>query len=56
MVALAGTGISGFLGEGEPGGQAQLSAPEAVALEPDGDLLIADTFNHRVRELLRASP
>jgi len=56
IVAFAGTGISGFSGDNGPAGQAQLSAPEAVAVEPNGNLLVADTYNHRVRELVRAAP
>src|SRR5947209_4959658 len=31
--------------------QAQLYAPDAVALGPDGSLYIADSGNHRVREV-----
>jgi serine/threonine-protein kinase len=54
--AFAGTGTSGFLGDGGPAGQAQFSAPEAVAVESNGNLLVADTYNHRVRELVRVAP
>jgi DNA-binding CsgD family transcriptional regulator/DNA-binding beta-propeller fold protein YncE len=56
IVAFAGTGISGFSGDGGPAGQAQFSAPQAVAVEPNGSLLVADTYNHRVRELVRVAP
>lgn len=49
ILAVAGTGVSGFIGDGGPAGQAQLSGPEAVLVEPNGNLLIADTFNQRVR-------
>jgi DNA-binding beta-propeller fold protein YncE len=52
IVAFAGTGVSGYSGDNGPAGQAQLSAPEAVVVEPSGRLLVADTYNHRVRELV----
>ncbi|HSS94424.1 MAG TPA: LuxR C-terminal-related transcriptional regulator [Candidatus Dormibacteraeota bacterium] len=56
IVAFAGTGISGFSGDGQPAGEAQFSAPEDVAVESNGNLLVADTFNHRIRELVRVAP
>jgi NHL repeat-containing protein len=31
--------------------EAELLAPEAVSLDAAGDLLIADTGNHRIREM-----
>ena len=50
--ALAGTGRSGFKGDGGPASQAELSGPTALSLDISGqDLLLADTDNHRVREL-----
>ncbi|HVH32410.1 MAG TPA: hypothetical protein VNA31_12230, partial [bacterium] len=48
---LAGTGHGGFYGDGGPALEAELLAPEAVALDAVGNLLIADTGNHRIREL-----
>jgi DNA-binding CsgD family transcriptional regulator/sugar lactone lactonase YvrE len=55
IVAFAGTGVWGYSGDGGPAGQAQLNAPEAVAIESNGNLLVADTYNHRIRELVRAA-
>ncbi len=52
IVGLAGTGRAGFVGDGGPAWQAQLSGPSAVALD-SGDLLVADTVNHRIRKLVR---
>lgn len=49
--ALAGTGQSGFTGDGGSASQAEFSAPEGIALDAAGDLLVADTINQRVREL-----
>ena len=48
---IAGTGESGFAGDGGPGTAAELSYPTSVAVATDGTLYIADTHNHRVRKL-----
>lgn len=47
---VAGTGIGGFSGDGDPATSAQLLAPQGVAVDLSGDLLIVDTGNHRVRK------
>jgi DNA-binding CsgD family transcriptional regulator/sugar lactone lactonase YvrE len=49
--ALAGTGQSGFTGDGGPASRAQFSAPEGIALDTAGHLFVADAINQRVREL-----
>mmetsp|Transcript_136030 Transcript_136030/g.352713 ORF Transcript_136030/g.352713 Transcript_136030/m.352713 type:complete len:618 (+) Transcript_136030:55-1908(+) len=36
-------------GQGEGGGPRQLKTPWGVAVAPNGDVLVADTFNHRVQ-------
>jgi len=48
---LAGTGTLGFSGDGGFGTAAQLNGPTAVAADGEGRVLIADTFNNRVRRL-----
>jgi class 3 adenylate cyclase/sugar lactone lactonase YvrE len=48
---FAGTGSKGFSGDGGQAIMAQLSAPDAVAVAPDGEILIADTGNDRVRSV-----
>ena len=48
---LAGTGMPGFSGDGGIGTAAQLNGPTAVAADGHGRVLIADTFNNRVRRL-----
>jgi len=48
---IAGTGISGFSGDNGPAVAAQLSAPVAVAVDPAGNLYIADINNYRVRKI-----
>lgn len=48
---LAGTGTPGFSGDGGMGTTAQLNGPTSVAFDREGGVLIADTFNNRVRRL-----
>jgi DNA-binding CsgD family transcriptional regulator/sugar lactone lactonase YvrE len=54
---LAGTGSWGFSGDTGPALDAQLSGPEAVAFDSQGNLFVADTENQRVRKMpLLAQP
>jgi uncharacterized protein (TIGR03437 family) len=46
---IAGTGTPGFSGDGGAAAAAELNAPSEVALDPSGNIYIADTLNHRVR-------
>ncbi len=52
----AGIGSSGYSGDGGPARSAQLSGPAGVAVDAQGDLYIADSFNGRVRKLVPALP
>ena len=51
ITTIAGTGEAGYSGDGGPAVSAQLSAPYRVAVDVAGNLLIADTWNHRVRRV-----
>jgi sugar lactone lactonase YvrE len=51
ILPVAGTGLLGFGGDGGLAIDANLVAPEAVWLEPNGHLLIADSGDHRIREV-----
>lgn len=49
LSTVAGLGSAGLAGDGRPASQAYLSAPAGVAADGAGNLLVADTGNHRVR-------
>ena len=48
---VAGTGKSGFTGNGGPAKSATLSGPKCVSVAPDGDVYFADTESHSIRRL-----
>jgi uncharacterized protein (TIGR03437 family) len=48
---IAGTREAGFAGDGGPATQAKLWAPDALAVDKDDNLYIADAYNHRIRKL-----
>lgn len=52
---IAGTGKSGYAGDGGPAKQALLSGPKGVALGPNGDIYLADTESHTIRVIHRKS-
>jgi DNA-binding beta-propeller fold protein YncE len=47
----AGTGATGFAGDGGPAALATFSAPHGLAFDGDGALLVTDTGNDRVRRI-----
>lgn len=48
---VAGNGTAGFSGDGGPGPAASLRAPEGIAVDGAGRILIADTGNQRLRRV-----
>lgn len=51
VTIIAGNGRRGFSGDGGPADQASLASPTSVAVDPAGDLFIADTGNSRIRRV-----
>jgi uncharacterized repeat protein (TIGR01451 family) len=51
IATFAGTGVTGFFGDGSGATGAQLNAPQGLALDASGNLYIADTNNFRVRKV-----
>jgi DNA-binding CsgD family transcriptional regulator/sugar lactone lactonase YvrE len=51
ITTVAGTGVRGDSGDGGPATQARLDLPFDVTVAADGTLVIADTGNHRLREV-----
>ena len=48
---VAGTGTSGFAGDGGPATSATLSFPAGLAFDSSGNMYIADSFNSRIRKV-----
>jgi hypothetical protein len=51
---VAGTSAEGFAGDGEPASDAELDNPNGLAIDQEGDLLVADSGNRRVRLIAAA--
>jgi NHL repeat len=49
IYTIAGTGSSGYSGDGGPGTSAELSGPNGVTADQDGNAVVADTGNSRLR-------
>jgi sugar lactone lactonase YvrE len=49
LTVVAGTGVPGFDGEGMLATRSELDDPTGLAVDPEGDLLVADTANCRLR-------
>ncbi len=51
ITTVAGNGTAGYSGDGGQATNAELYYPASIALDASGDLFIADTCNHRIREV-----
>ena len=57
IATIAGTGESGFSGDGGPATQAQLTWPTGVAVDGAGNVYFADSYHNRIRKLTpRSTP
>ena len=51
IYTIAGTGASGYSGDGGPASTAMLDAPKMICMDNSGNLLITDGGNHRLRKI-----
>jgi DNA-binding beta-propeller fold protein YncE len=49
---IAGVGVADYCGDGGPALEASLSYPFGIVLDRAGHIFVADTFNHRIREII----
>ena len=56
ITTVAGTGTSGYSGDGGPATSAQLYFPIGVTLDGSGNFYIADRENHRIRKISDTTP
>ena len=55
LTTVAGTGKSGFSGDGGPATSARINYPQGVAVDTAGNVYIADTYNSVVRKVTVAT-
>ncbi len=51
ITTVAGNGTAGYSGDGGAAVNAMLNGPQAVAIDPAGNLIIGDTQNRRIRRV-----
>jgi Leucine-rich repeat (LRR) protein/sugar lactone lactonase YvrE len=51
ITTVAGNGIKGYSGDGDPATAAQINAPTGLEVDSTGNLYIADRNNHRIRKV-----
>jgi uncharacterized protein (TIGR03437 family) len=51
LIAGSSSNTAGFSGDGGPASAALLNTPQGLAMDSSGNLYIADSYNHRIREI-----
>ncbi|MDQ3365421.1 MAG: hypothetical protein M3680_08340 [Myxococcota bacterium] len=51
ITTIAGTGVTGYAGDGGPATSARLDNPNGVAVDQQDRVVFADTFNQRIRRI-----
>ncbi len=51
LITICGDGVKGDSGDGGPAKSAKLNAPHSIAVDSGGNILVADTLNHKVRKI-----
>ena len=51
IVAVAGSGVAGFFGDGGPATKAMLKNPSDIAFDSKGNMYISDMGNNRIRKV-----
>ena len=51
VTTIAGTGTAGFSGDGGPATLAEINGPAGIAVDPSGNVYIADASNNRIRKI-----
>src|ERR1700761_1236309 len=54
ITTIAGTGTSGYTGDGSAATAATMNTPSAIAMDGAGNIYIADRMNHAVRKITPA--
>jgi len=55
ITTFAGTGVSGFSGDGGPATAAKIKAVGGIAVDKSGNVYLADVANSNIREVLKAT-
>jgi trimeric autotransporter adhesin len=53
IATFAGTGVAGYQSDNVPAATAELYSPMGVTTDAYGDVYIADSYNHRIREVVQ---
>lgn len=55
ITTIVGNGRAGFSGDGGLATEAQLNHPEGISVDLEGNIYIADKYNHRIRKVSQAT-